>query len=265
MKKYIIGAVTFLFLFVAANSTYTEVQAATKKSSCSCSRTAKRKVSRAKRTNFAVKGANYSNQNYQSAGVVGPAYATYTLPANEYIRLRMNSTISSATSRPGDRFTATVITPVYANGVEVVPAGATVHGRVASLTAARTRGRSGQIALAFDTLVLPDGTKKNLKGDLADIQDEKGGNVDKESGVSGRTSDKRNVEYVGGGGIGGAIIGGIIGGGKGAAIGGAIGAGAGVAGVMLQKGNEAVIKGGTEMGMITSVPIEFRVRADRDR
>ncbi|GEM_PF-916815 len=267
MKKYIVSSIAFLFLFVAASSTYTEVLAAQKRN-CSCKPTAKRKTVRksiVRKPAVAVQGDTYTNQNYQSAGVVGPTYATYTLPANEYIRLRMNSTISSSTSRPGDRFTATVITPVYAEGIEVVPAGATVQGRVASLSAARSRGRSGQIALAFDTLILPDGTKKQLRGDLADLQDDRGGEVDKESGVNGRSSDRRSVEYVGGGGIGGAIIGGMIGGGKGAAIGGAIGAGAGVAGVLLQKGHDATIKGGSEVGMVTSVPVEFRVRADRDR
>ena len=95
MKKYIVGSIAFLFLFVAANSTYTEAFASTKKSSCSCKMT-KRKVSRAykaKRQNVAIKGDTYANQNYQSAGVVGPTFATYTLPANEYFRLRMNSTI----------------------------------------------------------------------------------------------------------------------------------------------------------------------------
>ncbi|HTG15001.1 MAG TPA: hypothetical protein VK747_07000, partial [Blastocatellia bacterium] len=62
---------------------------------------------------------------------------------------------------------------------------------------------------------------------------------------------------------GGALLGGIIGGGKGAGIGAAIGAGAGIAGVMLTKGNEAAIKSGTEVGMITTRPITFKVRSDR--
>lgn len=240
-----------------------------KKRTCSCKPTVKRKTARAtaaKRTPIARGvSSGVASDNYSSAGVVGPVYATYTLPANQAFRLRMNQTVSSSTARTGDKFTATVITPVYASGVEVVPAGSTVEGRVNSVVAARSRSRQGQLSLSFDTLVLPDGTRKQLGGELTDMLDEKGGEVDSESGVSGRSSDNRNIGYVGGGGVGGAVIGGAIGGGKGAAIGGLIGAGAGVAGVMLQKGHNAVIKGGSEFGMVTTQPVSFTVRADRDR
>jgi len=270
MKRFI-GLSLLIIMLIATTAIISESSAlaSAKKRTCSCKTTTRRKTSRAttaKRTPVANSVNNDATQaNYNSAGVVGPVYATYTLPQNEYMRLRMNQTITSAIARTGDRFTATVITPVYANGIEVVPAGARVEGRVTSVVHAQTRGRQGKLALVFDTLVLPDGTKKQLNGDLADLQDEKGGEVDKENGVSGRSSDDRNVKYVGGGGIGGAILGGVIGGGKGAAIGGAIGAGAGVAGVMLTKGNEAVIKSGSEIGMVTTKPITFSVRADRER
>lgn len=271
MKKFI-SLFVLVIMMMAAGAPISEsvaLAATQKKRNCSCKPTVKRKTSRttaAKRTRI-TNGVNSesASANYSSAGVVGPVYATYTLPANQAFRMRMNQTVSSGTARTGDKFTATVITPVYASGVEVVPAGATVEGHVASAAAARSRSRKGQLSLAFDTLVLPDGTKKKLNGELTDMQDERGGEVDPESGVSGRDSDNRNVGYVGGGGVGGAVIGGAIGGGKGAAIGGLIGAGAGVAGVMLQKGHEAVIKGGSEFGMVTTQPVSFSVRADRDR
>jgi hypothetical protein len=270
MKKFI-SLFVLILMMIAAGAPITEsvVLASTKKRTCSCKPTVKRKTTRAttaRRTPISnrVNGAP-STANYSSAGVVGPVYATYSLPQNQAFRLRMNQTVSSETARTGDKFTATVITPVYASGVEVVPAGATVEGRVASVVSSRSRSREGKLSLTFDTLVLPDGTKKQLNGELTDIQDERGGDVDSESGISGRSSDNRNIGYIGGGGVGGAVLGGAIGGGKGAAIGGLIGAGAGVAGVMLQKGRSAVIKGGSEFGMVTTQPISFSVRADRDR
>ncbi|MEW6126595.1 MAG: hypothetical protein AB1757_06105 [Acidobacteriota bacterium] len=272
MKKLSLSALAILALLLISLSPLTESTAiaATKKSSCSCSKpTIKKKARRATKKatpakTVAVQGDAYADPT-ATAGVLGPAYATYTLPENQYIRLRLNSTVGSAISRAGDRFTATVITPVYASGIEVIPAGATIEGRVASAVAARTRGREGQLSLAFDTLLLPDGTRKQLTGDLTEVQDQKAGDVDSESGVKGRSSDDRNVKYVGGGGIGGAILGGVIGGGKGAAIGGAIGAGAGVAGVLMTKGNEVTLRGGTEIGLVTAQPIEFTVRADKTR
>ena len=273
MKKLFISAVAIIFamLFtVISPTTQSTALAATKKRACSCSKPSLKK--KARRTSakvsaqkqVVVQGDAYTD-NSAGSGVVGPVMATYTLPENQYIRLRLNSTVGSEISRAGDRFTATVITPVYASGVEVIPAGATVEGRVATVVAARTRGRQGQLSLTFDKLLLPDGTSKQLTGDLTEVQDQKAGDVDSESSVKGRSSDDRNVKYVGGGGIGGAILGGVIGGGKGAAIGGAIGAGAGVAGVLLTKGNEVTLRGGTEIGLVTAQPIEFTVRADKTR
>ena len=156
-----------------------------------------------------------------------------------------------------------MITPVYAGGVEVVPAGSLVEGRVTSVKSSQTRGREGQIAVAFDSLVLPTGKKLPLEGTLTELQADDSSTVDSENEVSGHSSDKRNVAYIGGGAAGGALLGGIIGGGKGAGIGAAIGAGAGVAGVMLSKGHKAELRRGSEVGMTTTRPITFKVRSDR--
>ena len=61
---------------------------------------------------------------------------------------------------------------------------------------------------------------------------------------------KRNVVFIGGGAATGALIGAIAGGGKGAGIGAGIGAGLGVAGAYFSKGHEAVVKSGTEFGVV---------------
>lgn len=234
--------------------------AAQKKRTCSCKPALKRK-SRIKHT--ALNPTSAAVDNSTSASLVGPVYATYTLPRNQYFRLRMNQTLNSRVARVGDRFQTTVVTPVYASGVEVVPAGSVVEGRVASVNPARTRGREGQIGLQFDTVVLPDGTRVGLDGSLTELQDSRAGTVDSENEVSGNSSEKRNIGYIGGGTVGGAVLGGAIGGGKGAGIGAIIGAGAGVAGVMLQKGNEVELRSGTEIGMNTTQPITFNIRSVR--
>jgi outer membrane lipoprotein SlyB len=77
--------------------------------------------------------------------------------------------------------------------------------------------------------------------------------------VSGRSSETRQIVFVGGGGAVGAILGGVIGGGKGAGIGAAVGAGAGVAGALLSKGKEAEVRRGTEISMMTTRPVTFTV------
>ena len=270
MQKRITTALAIIVMLVATGAPVFEstALAATKKRACSCSRPSLRR--RARRTaavrtpHGAASNPNaYAAQNSPNAQVVGPVTATYHLEANQYFRLRMNQTLRSDQARMSDRFKATVVTPVYASGVEVVPAGSIVEGRVTRAIAARTRGREGQLAVAFDTLVLPDGSRHQLDGVLTELQDDRRGEVDAENEVSGRSSDKRNIEYVGGGAVGGAILGGIAGGGKGAGIGAILGAGAGVAGVMLTKGNDAELRSGTEIGMTTTRPMTFTIRTER--
>jgi hypothetical protein len=267
MRKLTITALAVLVMLIGAAPAFESTAlAATKKRACSCSkpslhRRARRTVAR---TPHATTTPNaYAAQDSPNAQVVGPVTATYKLEANQYFRLRMNQSLRSDQARMGDRFKATVVTPVYASGVEVVPAGSIVEGRVTRAIPARTRGREGQLAVAFDTLVLPDGTRHQLDGVLTELQDDRRGEVDAENEVSGRSSDKRNVEYIGGGAVGGAILGGIAGGGKGAGIGALIGAGAGVAGVMLTKGNDAELRSGTEVGMTTTRPMTFTIHNER--
>ena len=262
MKRRILIVFTAAALLIAIAAPLSEsvALAAQKKRTCSCKPSLRRKA-RTKTQAHKV-GPVASQGGGANAAVVGPVFATYTLPQNQYFRLRMNQTLNSGTSHVGDRFQATVVTPVYASGVEVVPAGSIVEGRVVAVSSARTRGREGQLGVQFDSVVVPDGTSHPLEGALTELQDARAGKVDAENEVTGASSDKRNVVYVGGGTVGGAVLGGAIGGGKGAGIGAIIGAGAGVAGVMLSKGNEAELRSGSEIGMVTVRPITFTVRAD---
>ena len=267
MRRAIFSVIAAAAILLTAGAPVFEstALAATKKP-CACSRPSlRRRVHRTvhARSVNSARANGYAAQGGPNAQVVGPVTATYHLDANQYFRLRLNQSLRSDQARIGDRFKATVVTPVYASGVEVVPAGSTVEGRVTRASPARTRGREGQLGVAFDTLVLPDGTRHQLDGVLTELQDEQRAEVDAENEVSGRSSDKRNVAYVGGGAVGGAILGGIAGGGKGAGIGAIVGAGAGVAGVMLTKGNDAVLRSGTEVGMTTTRPMTFTVRSER--
>jgi hypothetical protein len=263
MKRTIVSSLAALALIVAASiASESTALAAQRKRACNCKPTLARKSRAARTARARVLPATAGQSSYgNGAAVVGPVMATYTLEQNQYFRLRMNQTVTSERSHLGDRFKATVITPVYADGVEVVPAGSIVEGRVTRATPARTRGREGEIGVAFDTLVVPDGKRYAIDAVLTELQDEDHGEVDAENEVSGRSSDKRKIAYVGGGTAGGAILGGIIGGGKGAGIGAAVGAGAGVAGVLLTKGNEAQLRSGTELGMVTTRPIKFTMRS----
>ena len=182
--------------------------------------------------------------------VKAPEVIYYTVPANAIMRVRMDQTITSENARVGDQFMTTVVDPVYAGGKEVIPSGSKIVGRVATVTRASRQSKAGTMGVEFVSLRLPTGIARAINGDLTDVSAGETVNADNEGEVSGRSATKRNVVFIGGGAATGALIGAIAGGGKGAGIGAGIGAGLGVAGAFLSKGHEAVVKSGTEFGVI---------------
>ena len=184
-----------------------------------------------------------------------PEPRLYTLGADTVIRVRQNEQISSGRARIGDRFTTTVVDPVYASGVEVIPAGSKVLGRVTTVHRAQRR-RPGNISVSYTAIELPDGTKHAISGSLTSLQ---AGdvNADNESTVEGRANTKRDMVFIGGGAATGAIIGAIAGGGKGAGIGALIGGGLGTVGRVIEKEQEAVVKPGTEYGVILNRAVQL--------
>jgi Putative peptidoglycan binding domain len=182
------------------------------------------------------------------SGAQQPVGGAWAIPENTVISVRMDSTLTSKSSHVGDRFTATVTVPVDVNGDRVVPAGAIVEGHVTQVTPARRPARSGTIAVEFDNLVLPDGTRLALDASLTSDDPETRRQIDEENRVSGRDVRNKGV-FVGSGGAVGAILGAIGGGAKGAVIGGAAGAGAVLAGILLSKGEEARVPSGTPFGV----------------
>jgi hypothetical protein len=180
---------------------------------------------------------------------VTPEVVYYNINSGQVINVRMNQTITSETARVGNQFTTTVMLPVYSSGIEIIPAGSEVIGRVTSVTRAQRKSKPGTIGVHFVSLRLPTGITRAINGDLVELMVDDV-NSDNEGEVEGRSATKRNAVFIGGGAATGALIGAIAGGGKGAGIGAGVGAGLGVAGAFFSKGHEAVVKSGTEFGVI---------------
>ncbi len=179
---------------------------------------------------------------------VEPQTRYYTLNTDQTIRVRMDSELNSRSARTGDRFTTTVVDPVYVDGTEVIPAGSKVIGRVATVRRAESR-KPGNISVSFTQVELPNRARYTINGSLTNVSS---GNVntDNESTVEGRSNQKRDAVFIGGGAATGAAIGAIAGGGKGAGIGAIIGGGLGTLGRVVEKEQEAVVKSGTEFGVV---------------
>ena len=185
-----------------------------------------------------------------------PPVRYFTVRADETIRVRMENELSSRNARVGDRFTTTVTEPVYGeSGVEVIPVGSKVWGRVSSVTRAGRR-TPGRISVVFNSLELPNRARYTINGSLATLQNDRV-NADSESTVRGGSNRKRDVVFIGGGAAAGAIIGAIAGGGKGAGIGAIIGGALGTGGRVYEKEQEADVKSGTEVGVILNQSVRL--------
>ena len=134
------------------------------------------------------------------------------IPSGTPITVRLQNAVSSATSRPGDEFGATLDQPIVIDGQTIAPEGAQVTGRV---VAARPSGRlshPGYLRIALASVT--------VNGKAVPVQSSS-------VMVAGRSHKRRNLAWIGGGAGGGALIGALAGGGSGALIGSAIGAAGG--------------------------------------
>jgi len=173
----------------------------------------------------------------------------YALNAGTVLRVRLHHDLSSKTAHIGLAFTSTTVDPVYSSGgVELIPAGSIVHGKVTHVRPAAKNGEPGTIDVDFVSVVLPNKRSVVINGSLVSLNEE-GAKSDNEGTVSANKTSNRHLKFIGGGAAGGAIIGGIAGGGTGALIGAGVGAVGGLIGKNFSKGKDAIVKSGTEFGV----------------
>jgi len=161
----------------------------------------------------------------------------------------MDSDLTSATAREGDRFTATVRQPSQYEG-------AIVEGHVSNVQrSGRITGRS-QMTLNFDNIRLRDGRSYRFAGLLESVRNSQGDTVkvDNEGSVRDDDQTTKTVQRTAIGTAVGAIIGAIAGGGKGAAIGAIVGAGGGAGSVYVQGRDDLDLARGTELTIRASSP-----------
>lgn len=136
------------------------------------------------------------------------------LGAGTEIHAALDTPLSSKTSKPGDRFTATVSDPVRANnGADVIPAGARVEGEVAESDDEKTLAAlkdKPKLSLRFRDVVLPSGQTLPLTATLVSVHDTSGKNPKKAQVPSARR-DSNAIGAAAGRGFGGPIKGLAIG------------------------------------------------------
>ena len=180
--------------------------------------------------------------------------AQTSLPTGTAVKMKLDTTLATFSSRAGDPFSARVTELVVLGGNTVIPIGATVEGRVTKSTEPRRIAGKPTIAIFPEKLVLPNGERFVLNATLVDTNAGRGSDVDTEGKFKGAGHDGRDLTEIGMGTGGGMLLGGLIGGGKGLLIGGAVGATATVA-HWLGKHRSSTLPAGTELVMELNRPM----------
>jgi hypothetical protein len=171
-----------------------------------------------------------------------------TIPAGTVIHCRLAQTLSTRANSARDPFTATISEPVMVNGQAMIPAGATLEGRIVALeTPGRIRG-VGEMQLSPENIASTDGRTYPLGAVLTNAYGAQGVKVSGAEGTltgpSGKWNDLKEVGIgMGGGGFLGTLIGGV----HGAFVGGAIGGAAALADTLRKRGPALTLPTGTEL------------------
>lgn len=140
------------------------------------------------------------------------------------IRVRLMDRISSSDSERNEPFRGKVASDVLQDGKVLIPAGAQIEGRVATVSSGDHLGGHGSFRLQPEAVVMPDGTRFQLRADVTGTPGSKT-RVGSEGTIrAGSRAKKDGIEYgavAGTGVVAGAVVGGPVG----ALVGGAIGAG----------------------------------------
>ncbi len=95
------------------------------------------------------------------------AYAGTTIPAGTPITVKLNQVLTSGTLSVGSSISGETTAPVMVKGVEVIPAGSAVIGRITNSVKANLAGIPGEIHISFQSVTAPDGTVIPLERGLA--------------------------------------------------------------------------------------------------
>ncbi|HMC32510.1 MAG TPA: hypothetical protein VKL99_16860 [Candidatus Angelobacter sp.] len=185
--------------------------------------------------------------------------ASGQISAGTEIRATLDTPLSTKTSKPGDRFTATITEPARGgNGALVIPTGTRIEGEVAEAedgrTAAALRGK-GKLDLRFRDIVLPTGQTLPLTATLISVNGTNGKSTkkaDEEGQLQSGARNKDAARDVGTGAGAGAAAGLVFGGPlKGLAIGALAGGGY----VLSTKGKEINLPAQTGMVIRLDQPV----------
>jgi hypothetical protein len=185
----------------------------------------------------------------QPAPAPQPRVVTSTVPMGTSMSLTLNETLSTERNKVGDAFTATLQHNITdAGGNVIVPAGATVRGRLTQVEPSGHVGATGIIKLAFEAVSF-GGRSYPLDATVVRANPQR----------QNRTTTQEQAAKVAAGAAAGAVLGRVLGKDTRSTLkGAAVGAAAGTAIAMGTADVDVILPAGSEMVIRLDTPIEVR-------
>jgi hypothetical protein len=166
-----------------------------------------------------------------------------TIPTGTRVLLSLIGELNTKYAKEGDHVYLRTATPVASGGRLVIPRGSDVEGTITRAKAAGKVVGKGELYIRFDSLILPNGVSRDFRARPPGEEGKVEGN--------GKAADGRTViEGAGAGGAIGAIARGLPGAGIGAA-------GGALAGVLLSRNQNVVLRSGAHIEMVLDRDLVF--------
>ena len=165
-----------------------------------------------------------------------------TLPAGTVLHLALDAPLSSENAVTGDDFVAEMSRPVRVEGVEAVPGGSRVRGRVTHAASAEQAAGRGEMTLELESVELADGGRIAVRSKPLGLR-----------APVPRKKDNTLIESLSGL---GSAVGELIGGRRGAAAGTVVGGTAGAMVVTTSRGREVALGTGAPLSVELLEPVK---------
>jgi len=178
------------------------------------------------------------------------------LPIGVRLAGTLQQPISTQTTLPGTRFTATLTADVSRNGVVFLPAGSIVYGRITHIHGGRRISGPSAIRLEPESISLPDGTTYPLRAEVTDLDHYADSHVNEEGTIVGNTHPGETAAAVGLSTTAAVVVGAVVAGPVGAGVG--LGVGAGAATIWwLKHDRQQELPSGTSIVFTLNTPLQL--------
>jgi len=165
-----------------------------------------------------------------------------TLPAGTVLRLALGGPLSSESTVTGDAFAAVTSRPLRIEGVEAIPEGSRVEGRVTHAASAEQAAGRGELTLEVESVQPADGGRVDVRTRPLGLR-------------APAASKKKDNALIDGLSELGAAVGGLIGGRRGAGAGTVVGGTAGTVVVTTSRGREVALGAGASLSVELLEPV----------